>query len=249
MATREQKFKAGAFLLAGAILLLAIFIVVYMQGRQTLEEYSIVFNESVAGLRKDADVVFEGVPVGKVLNIFVNLDNKIVADIGIDPNKITLHRGVKASLTIGNIMGGAIIELSGGDVKSPPLRPGKASVIETTPSIMANLNEDLPKILTDIRNILGKIDAALGDVEKAELPTLVKNMDNLLTSAAGTLNEIQHLLASSQGTMASIEREVILTLESLRGAIQPLENSVEQLAEDPSSIIRGRVVPEQPYVR
>ncbi|HOO78361.1 MAG TPA: MlaD family protein [bacterium] len=247
MASREQKLKAGIFLLAGLALLAAIFIVVYMQGKQPYDYYTTEFTESVTGLRKDADVVYQGVPVGKVVDISIGNKNQVVVKLGIVPGKIVLRQGIQASLTIGNIMGGAIVELSGGDLQGKPLPPD--SIIPTSPSILDNIQEDLPHILGDIRQILAKIDKAMGDTEEIKIPQLVSNTDAMIVTANKALQDISGLLDSSQSTLGTLEKETLMTMQSLRQAAREIARVAAQFSRDPSSIVRGSVEPDDPYAR
>ncbi len=247
MASREQNIKAGIFLLAGLILLTGIFLLVYLQRRQSLDEYTIIFKESVSGLRKDANVVYQGVQVGKVLEIKVNQDNMIESRIGIDPAKVTLYEGVAATLDIEGLMGGQIIELSGGSKEKGRLDPEKPLIAAT--SIMGNLAQNLPQILEEIRNILGKIDQALGEVSQAEIPTMMKNMNGLIRSTDNTLLDTRRLLEASGETLHALQREISLSLRTLRRIAIPAEQALSQVADDPAAFIRGKVVPAEPYAR
>lgn len=247
MATRLQKIKVGVFLSAGLALIVALFLTVTMKNRQPMETYYIKFTESVSGLGKDCDVLYRGVPVGKVMDIRVTEENETLVTVGIATNKVLLHQGTTAMLAMGNLMGGMQIDLSGGDMHEPVLQP--YSHITSRPSIMANVAQDLPKILENISVILAKIDQSIGDVKADRLGSLVRNADTTIQTANKTFAEVTTFLQTTRGTMLNSEYEITQTMRALREAIVQANRVFTRLNEDPSSIFWGRPIPEHPHAR
>jgi ABC-type transporter Mla subunit MlaD len=242
-----QKIQVGVFLIAGLALVVVLFLIVTVKNRAPMETYYLQFTESVSGLAKDCDVLYQGVPVGKVEDIRVTEDNESLVTVGVAKNKVTLRRGTTAMLAMGNLMGGMQIELSGGEPKEPVLQPH--SYIASKPSIMANVTQDLPKILKDISTILTKIDQSIGDVKADRLGALVRNADTTVQTANKTLTEVTTFLQTTRGTMLNTEYEITQTMRALREAIVQANRVFTRLNEDPSSIFWGRPAPEHPHVR
>lgn len=233
MATRAQKTQVGIFVIVGLILVVVVFAVISIKRRQPTATFFIKFHESVSGLTTDSNVLYQGVPVGKVEQIRVTKDNEIIVTVGLSTRQIILRKGTVATLGIANLMGGSTIELSGGNPNSSELSPN--SFIESKPSIMENITQDLPKILQDIRNILSKIDRTMGDVKSDRLGSLVRNADN-------AAREVTTFLQTT-------EFEVARTMKSLRETITAAERTLTQLNENPSSVIWGKSKPRHPYVK
>jgi phospholipid/cholesterol/gamma-HCH transport system substrate-binding protein len=242
-----QKIQVGVFLIAGLALIVALFLIVTLRNRQPMETYYIKFTESVSGLAKDCDVLYRGVPVGKVEDIRVTKENETLVTVGIVKSKVTLHKGTTAMLAMSNLMGGMQIELSGGEPQDPVLQPH--SYIISRPSIMANVAQDLPKILEDISTILAKIDQSIGDVKADRLGALVRNADTTMQTADKTFAEVTTFLQTTRGTMLNTEYEITQTMRALREAIVQANRVFTRLNEDPSSIFWGRPAPKHPHVR
>lgn len=240
MATKKQKVQVGIFLSVGLAMIVVVFTIVSEIRRAPTETFFIRFTESVSGLTKDSNILYRGVPVGKVEDIRVTPDNEIIVKAGIFTDKVRLREGTVATLQIANLMGGMVIELSGGDIKSPEIKPG--SYIQSQTSIMENIARDIPKILDDIRTMLSKINYAIGDVKGGQLGELVRSTNQ-------TVQEADVFLKSMKVAILNTEYEVSQTMRTLRNAIVEVERTFTRLNEDPSSIMWGRPRPKHPYVR
>jgi len=247
VATKTQKVKVGIFLTIGLVLFIAIFIVVQERKREPTEAFFIKFRESVSGLGKDSKVLYKGVAVGKVEDIRVTEKNDIIVKIGIEKNRVKLKEGTSATLDIGSLMGGMIIELSGGDPGAPALAPG--SYIPSKPSILEDIAKELPKILDEIKNILSKINISIGEVKEAGLNRLVRDVNELVRSADRSLVEITDFLHDKRGDLSDTEYEFSRTAAELRKAIIEAQRTFSRFNAEPSSIIWGRSKPDNPYVK
>ena len=247
MATKAQKVKVGVFLAIGLALFIAIFIIVQERKREPTDTFFIKFQESVSGLGKDSKVLYKGVAVGRVVDVRVTEKNDIIVKIGIEKNRVKLKNGTSATLDIANLMGGMIIELSGGDPAAPALAPG--SYIPSKPSILENIAKEIPKILEEIKDILSKINLSVGDVKEAGLSRLVRDVDEVVKSADRALVEMTDFLHDKKGDLFETEYELTRTVEELRKAIIQAERAFSRLSEDPSSVFWGRPKPEHPYVK
>ncbi len=247
MATRAQKVKVGVFLITGLGLIIALFATVSVKNRQPMETYYIKFIESVRGLGKDCDVLYRGVPVGKVQDIRVTEENETLVTVGIAANKVTLREGTIATIAMGNLMGGMQIELAGGEPSEPVLPAG--SFIASQPSILENMASDLPKILENISQILTKIDQSIGDVKADRLGALVRNADTTIQTANKTFAEVTTFLQTTRGTMLNSEYEITQTMRALREAIVQANRVFMRLNQNPASVFWGIPMPEHPHAR
>ncbi len=222
MATKAQKTQVGIFLIVGLLLVIAVFAIISIKRREPTTVFYVKFHESVSGLGKDSDVLYKGVPVGKVQNVRVTEDNDIIVKIAVARDRVKLREGTFAQLGMGNLMGGMQIELSGGEPHAPLIKP--YSYIPSKLSVLKNITKDLPKILEDIRSILSKLDRTMGVVKGGRLGALVRNTDTAV-------------------------QELTQTMRILQEAILEAEQTFVRLNENPSSVIWGRPKPKYPYVR
>ena len=247
MATRAQKIKVGVFLLVGLALVIGVFVIIAMKDRKPTDIYLITFKESVSGLKKDSPVLYKGVPVGKVKDIRVKQDNTIVTRIGVERNLVTLHEGTVAKLDLGSLMGGMVIELSGGDIHSPRLKPGSSIAAEA--SVLEHLAKDLPQIMDEIKQILGNLNRALGEENADRVGSLLRNADQSFISLNTTLDDLAELLRITRRDLSDHGYELRKTMLSFQKAMLETARVVNFLREDPSSIMWGRSKPDNPYVK
>ena len=89
METRAHYVAVGAFVLA--VIFLA-FVAVLWLGRaefaQEAKRYYIYFRGSVAGLSKGSQVQYNGIPVGRVIDIRVDDSRGLAAEV---PDEVRLH--------------------------------------------------------------------------------------------------------------------------------------------------------------
>ncbi|MCX6348870.1 MAG: MlaD family protein [Candidatus Aureabacteria bacterium] len=247
MATRAEKIKVGIFLLCGAVLLAGVFALFAVRRRTPSTLHYVKFQESVRGLNKDSNVLYQGVPVGKVEKIGVTKENEVIVTISLDQRRVTLREGTVATLNISSLMGGAQVELSGGDPGGPLLSPD--SLIPSRPSIIANIASSLPQILSDIRNLMEKLDRSLGDIKAEQLGKIVGEVDETVVAAKEALREIGAFLRTTRGSVLNTEYEISRTMQAVRGTAETAGRASQLLEEDPAAFFWGRSRPEQPYAR
>ncbi len=234
-------------MLVGVALVVAVFVVIALKNRIPTDSYFIIFQESVSGLKNDSPVLYKGVQVGKVQDIRVKDDNEIVVQIGIERGKVTLREGTLAKLDLGNLMGGMVVELSGGDVHSPGLVPG--AYIASQTSVLENLAKDLPQILEEIKKILGNMNRALGEENADRIGSLLSNADRTFVSLSETLDVLTKLLHTTRSDLADNGYELRKTMLSFQRAMTEAAQTMHFLKNDPSSVFWGSSKPEHPYVK
>ncbi len=247
MATHAEKIKVGVFLLCGAVLVAGVFTLVSFRNRTPTVPYYVKFQESVSGLNKDSQVVYQGVPVGKVEEIAVTATNEVMVTLGLDQRRVTLREGTVATLDISSLMGGAQVELSGGDSAAPPLEPG--AVIPSRPSIIANISSSLPEILNDIRDLLAKLNQGLGDLNTERLGKIVGGVDDAVAAARNAIDEIVAFFRTTRGSVVNMEYEVSRTMQAVRETATEAAQASRGLKDDPSAVFWGKSEPEKPYAR
>jgi phospholipid/cholesterol/gamma-HCH transport system substrate-binding protein len=247
MATRAEKIKVGVSLLCGAALVAGVFTLVSFRRRTPAVLYYVKFQESVSGLNKDARVQYQGVPVGKVEEIGVTDTNEVLVTLGLNPRRVTLREGTVATLDIASLMGGVQVELSGGDPGGPLLSPG--SFIPSRRSIIADISSSLPQILAEIRNLLGKLDRGLGDLNTERLGTIINEADEAVAAAREALQEMVIFLKTARGSVVNTEYEITRTMQAVRETASEAAQASRGLKDHPSAVFWGKSEPDKPYAR
>src|SRR5271169_6373864 len=126
METRAHYVAVGAFVLA--VILLSFATVLWL-GRsefsQQAKRYYIFFRGSVAGLNKGSQVQYNGIPVGRVIDIRVDPNNleQIQVTVEIDTSIVDIKSDARAFLDANILNGIATIQIRGGTREAVNLGP------------------------------------------------------------------------------------------------------------------------------
>lgn len=247
MATRAQKTKVGLFLFVGFAVIISVFVIIIRKDSKPTDRYFVKFEESVGGLTNDSSVLFKGVQVGKVKNIRVEDVNAVIVRVAIERDLVTLREGTIAKIAMGSLMGGKVVELTGGESSAPVLKPG--SFISSEPSIMGNLAKDIPQILDDIKEILGNLNQVMGEDNADLVGSILKNTDRSVISINTTMAELEKLIQLVRADLSDHGYELRATMLSLQKAMNEAAQTLHFFRNDPSAVTWGRSKPENPYVK
>ena len=230
-------------------------------------QFKIEFSGSVAGLIKGAPVLFNGIRVGDVTDVYFQADRpqRAYAKIEVQPDT-PVKVDTKASLDTALLSGTAVVALTGGNANSPPLEKkpdqdlptivaqvgGLGSILETARStadrasaLLENLNgvviQNRDGVTQAVRNITTFSDA------------LAKNapaLDNLLASVSQAATRIgplaiklEKLTDDTDALLTSIDRQrVARIVENVQDVTQTVRDNRQQLAnimQDAASLTRG----------
>jgi len=218
----------GAVLVAGVLWLAA-----GLGGKQAMDPYQAVIQESVAGLNVDAPVKYLGVDVGKV------------AHIGIDPQnsqQVRLHfqiaRGTPiksdsvAVLKTQGLTGIAYVELSGGSAGAQPLKPGPDGAAPTIPfklSLGARLENVLTNVLANVNRVSDNLNAVFDSGNQAALRSTLADTAALAQALAAQKGALAAGVADAARTAKLAARageQLAPTLSRVEGGAR----AVEQMA-------------------
>jgi phospholipid/cholesterol/gamma-HCH transport system substrate-binding protein len=213
MSQKVSKFKVGVFVLIGVAMMLGSIVGLgtlrYFQPGRT---YVTFFNESVQGLQRDSTVKYRGVEVGRVKDIRVGPDYKLI-EVVMD---IQFHgepeQDMVAQLKTVGITGIVFVEL---DLKKPgdpdlspritfaaeyPIIPSKPSELTRVLSVIDKVTKEIDQIdfkaMADkIESVLDSTDAFVSDKRWKKLPKLLesstKHLNSLLAKADGAVDKAE----------------------------------------------------------
>lgn len=217
-------------LMAGGILLISGY------RHEERNPYWSEFDESILGLGVDGVVVYQGVNVGKVKNIYVTDKNLAHVEMEVIADKVTLREGVQAELVLWSLATGTMcVSLSGGDPSAPELPPG--SEIPSKESLMETVSTEVEKILGDLREIADTVNKGLKGMEDGDIKRVwVDHADELITRGRDFLDSADKTLADvktdAEGGIKDI-REVAQDVRALindsREAISAARKKIELL--------------------
>jgi phospholipid/cholesterol/gamma-HCH transport system substrate-binding protein len=157
MAGKTSKFMVGLFVSFGVVITVAA--IIWVGATKYFEKgdhYVAYFNESVQGLQKDSIVKYRGVEVGRVEQIAVAPDNRLISVIMRINLREDLPKTTIAQLKMAGITGMVFVELDrqkpGEAALSPKISfPSEYPVIPSRPS-------EIAKIMSGVSSVVDKFD-------------------------------------------------------------------------------------------
>lgn len=223
MATKAQKTKVGLFVVISAAIIIGGLLIIggYRQGENL--RYYIIFDKTVLGLYRGGLVQYLGVPVGTVDNIYVGDDGKAYVEILIDPSKVTLRRGVEATLEYYSFATGTMcVALYGGEPGNDELPPG--STIPTGPSIFESFSGQASDLMETLTKIAEKINTSMEGMEEGELTSIVDEIKPFI-------DETRQFIQDARDTLKTVETDLHSTIEEARPGIKKFTELAENAAE------------------
>lgn len=197
---------------------------------------------SASGLSRGSAVLFNGVKVGDVRRVYLDLSNPSVAIADAEIDRLTpITRSTSADVGLAGLTGQANIELKGGDPSEPNLlvlaeENNTIAEITASPSAVTNL-------LQTAQSLLSRADAAVNQLEglvtesREPLVQTVRNVEEFSRALADNAEGIDSFLANV-GELSEAIAGVSGRLDSTLKAAEELINSVDR---DRVSTIVGNV--------
>jgi len=239
LATRKQKIKVSVFLLACVGIFTVATLVITRVYQDVGDNYWLEFDESILGLYEGGLVEYQGVPVGKVSNIFVTPRQKPHVEVTIDPKKVQLRRGVEGRLVIYSIAAGTMaISLSGGDPKAPILPPG--SQIPTKRSTIEAISKQLTDVMERVSNILDDVEKKLAAIHEDDIQEIVGKVKGILNKGDELASKGSTFMDETTGAVRDAREEIRKVAAMLAERNEDLKKVMKSL-QDLLDTSRGKV--------
>ena len=212
METKINYPLVGAFVLAlGSLLVVGVlWLASGGSWQKKYDFYLAVVDESVAGLNLNAPVKYNGVDVGKVQRIELDLVNPQRVNLLFAIERGTpIKQDTISVLKTQGLTGIAYVELSGGAAGSPPLTttPGNPyPVIQTKPSLSARLENVLTSVLAKLDSTSSSINAILSDENRAAFTSVLADMATVARTIAARKDTIDSGLKNAARTLENTSR-------------------------------------------
>jgi len=197
----------GAFVLVLAAVLLAAVLWLASGGafKTPYDRYLAIEDESVAGLNLNAPVKYNGVDVGKVLEISLDAGNPQRVNLLFAIERGTpIKEDTVAILKTQGLTGIAYVELSGGAAASPLLRavpPNRYPVIQTRPSLAARLENVLTTVLAKLDDTSSGINAILSEGNRAAFSAALTDIASVARTVAARNAVIDRSIVNAARTL------------------------------------------------
>ena len=239
MAQRRSYFLVGLFVTVG--ILMGVAAVIWLGASNYFQKgsmYVTYFDESVQGLQVDSIVKYRGVDVGRVREIGVAPDRRLVEVVmKIDANNFSVS-GVAARLTLAGITGIVYVELdrtkpNESSISPKGFRPAYP-VIPSAPSDIKQIEGTINEILTNMKQIdfrgisdqllktANSIDAFVNGKQTGRI------MENLNRSSANLVSLSQQIdTMLSDGSVSDVVLGARDTVREARAAIAQVRKEID----------------------
>lgn len=269
MSIRANPTAIGLFMI-GAIILIFIGVGTLASTTWFRTEATFIsfFDESVHGLESGAPVKFQGVPVGSVTELLIQIDERdktfqVPVRFEIEIERLTtqaggfiqlddpevlrqqIANGLRAQLQMESLVTGLLfIDLSyRSDAEPPELesRPTAYPEIPTTPSLLAAFGTGAGSLVEDVFQILFRVNEMLEEVDMQELNTAVVASAQAVESVVSS-EELQATIRDLPEMAAEFNRattEMRLLAERLSASIDPLQQKLEGTTEEATATLQA----------
>jgi phospholipid/cholesterol/gamma-HCH transport system substrate-binding protein len=236
METRANYIVVGLFTLVALVSAFAfIYWTAAIGDRGELIELRVRIPGSASGLGRGSAVNFNGVKVGDVRRVYIDVNNPEVAIADTEVDRLTpITRASTAVIGIAGLTGQANIEIKGAGQGQPNLldeaeAAGTIAEITADPSAVTNLLQKAQDIFERADNVLVQFEGFTSDV-RGPLTETVRNAETFSKALADNAAGIDTFLSS----VSKLSDELAGMSGKLEGTLQAAENILN--AVDPQKI-------------
>ena len=227
METRANHVLIGMFTLMVILsaILFALWAAKYSSDK-SWTEYDVVFHEAVTGLTVGSVVQYNGIAVGDVrkLSLDVKDPNKVIARIRVGA-ETPVKVDTKAKLAFVGLTGVAQIQFSGGTANSPRLVTDAdhgVPVINAEESAFAKLINSTTDITVTAADMLLRINKMLSEENVQHISNTLANLDGVTGAVAGEKKNIAELIADARSAAAKLDQ----TLDNTNNVVTKLDQNL-----------------------
>lgn len=232
----------GVFVTLGIVIGIAV--IIWIGASKYFEKgdrYVTYFDESVQGLQRDSAVKYRGVDVGRIEDIRVAPDNRLIEVVMKINLKEDVEKNSVAYLRVAGITGIVFIELDRRDAETPDLSPkldfaSQYPIIPSRPSqirqIFSGIDEIIEKIKKlDLEDLANSFKATGKSAENLfggpQMMNTLQNLESISTSIDQTAARIEKMTAS--GKLEGILDDTRTTLAEARSLIVTTRDEIKAL--------------------
>ncbi len=241
-------YTVVGFIVVALATLFAVFILWWTSGltRQTYNTYMIYMNQDVSGLTNQAVVKYNGVLVGNVTSVQLNLQDpqQVIVYARVQQN-IPVTTSTVATLASQGITGVSYLSLSAKTPNAPLLTalPGQEyPVIPSEPSLTAQVMGLVKEAAVDFK----EVSSSLKTIFNAKN---TQNINEILNNVAVTSKEMPQMVSSVQNTAQSVGVLTNNMNQAMPSALELLDrlNQVSgnltsvtgEMKQNPAVLLRG----------
>ncbi len=256
MTSKKQQFYVGLFMAAG--MTIATIALIWLGMNRYFEEgllYATYFDQSVQGLTIDSPVKYRGVTVGRVKEIAVAPDARLIMVVMLLDTELDLEEDIVAQLKVVGITGAMFIELDRATPedlrRSPKLGfPSRYPIIASKPSEISEIFRGIDEIVETINRLdlagLAEraktlLDTANREIEDLKLQETAAKLRTTLDNANRLLDadHLQHLVTETEKTVIALRRAADAAEATFTTTNTAVADIQEILAENRTALHRA----------
>lgn len=236
METRARYVLVGAFTIATLVAgLLFLLWLARVQIDRTYAQYDILF-DTVSGLTQTSVVRYNGVDVGTVLTIALDLEDPALVRVRIEIFATTpIRADTIARLTSQGVTGVSFVALEGGSPNSPRLVAEAdeiVPVITSQPSVVQELTDAAPDLLREATALIADVRAFTTTQNSANVSQIIANAERATARIDAIADEAEILLAGAKDTFARADAALTAAEGAFSGADRVIDEDLPALVEN-----------------
>jgi phospholipid/cholesterol/gamma-HCH transport system substrate-binding protein len=210
--------------------------------------FEVAFAGSVSGLQEGGQVLYRGIPVGRVGDIRIDPDDVETVLVTVEVERATpIKADTVATLEFQGLTGIAYVQLRGGTQASARLDPNARTPprIASRRSALERVFESTPELLARTVAVVDRLSLLLTDENMASLAGILRNVETVTATLAERSAEVDAVLAGAaemsgeiQGTAAEL-RQLATDLRHLTRRLDQQIDGVGGALGDTFSELRG----------
>ena len=261
METKANYVLIGSFTILVTVLLLgfALWAAKYSSDK-TWQRYQVIFNEPVTGLTQGSSVQYNGISVGTVerLKLDVQDPRRVQALLKLEADA-PVKLDTRAKMSQAGLTGSPFIQLTGGSPRAALLRPrdrDEVPVILTEPSALQNIADTANKLVA-------RLDQALSEENIKRISDTLENLRattdaigdqredirQLLVNARLASEDLRRTLDTTHGAIRRVDREVIARLPATMDKLDRAIASFESAGKSANSLVAENRAPLRTFTR
>ena len=237
METRAHFVLIGAFCVVAFLGALGFLVWVNkVQFDREFSEYDVVFSEAVTGLSVGSLVQFQGIQVGEVRKLRLDLTDPrlVIAHIRLQGG-VPVHVDTKAKLTYSGLTGVATIQLTASNPAGKTLEaipPAEYPVIASERSDLGALMNGGNDVMVSLDRALNRVNALLSEENVHSATQTLKNIDSLsqqLAVSGPRIGAAMDAAAPAIEDMRLAARQVQKAADALSAVLTQMRASLRQV--------------------
>lgn len=228
METRANYTLIGAFTVLGFLGILGFLLWFAQVELNRRFAYYDVYFPDVSGLVLSSDVLFAGLPVGRVSEMELAPDSPLPVRVRLEVREDTpIRRDSVAELEVQGVTGVVLVAVSAGSQGAPLLAAAgspEVPVIASSRSALQTLTDEGPQIIISLNSLAKDLSELLGAENQARVAAILSNVER----SSGRLDQALDDVATATEAFGSLGKRVDSLGENADATLQRLTDAASQ---------------------